>query len=559
MKSANLAEALPKDEPTLRFGRFELDPRRGTLHAGGREISLRPKTFALLLHLASRPGQLIAKSDLMDAVWPGVVVGDDSLTQCVGELRSALGEPGLVKTVPRRGYRLDLPESAAINMEGDRAPRRDRHPAALAAAVVLPLVLLGAVIWWRSTAPPVHLDQAIAAQRAIAILPFKDVGDAPSSGYAAAVTEDVAIAVARLPDVLVFAPNSIAAAVSAEGDAMTAAHALGATHFLTGSAERRGNTTLIRAELHRVGDGALLWSERFEYPGAAPWTWQRDATQRIAQSLDVRLRDVPHAAAGPRPHDAVAAVQKGIQLVIRAHSLDDVLRARALLESALATDPDSVVALTFWAFTHTQPVMRRWSEYSQRENLAAAKALDRALALQPDYWPAHFHRSFVLYLDGDVDAAARECEAVLALWPNEPHALQRLGFYRLLQGRVDEVSAPVKLAMRLNPLEPTQVASGHFYLGMALFHQHRDEEAYDELRQATAANPALALPRLWMASIDALAGRDTAARDNLQAFLKILPDTRAEKLLLRDVSTSAAYVAGQQRFYAGARRAGLPA
>jgi Tfp pilus assembly protein PilF len=229
-----------------------------------------------------------------------------------------------------------------------------------------------------------------------------------------------------------------------------------------------------------------------------------------------------------------------------------------LLDSALAADPDSVVALTFLAFTHTQLVMRRWSDDTRRDTAAAAAAIDRALALQPNYWPAHFHRSFVMYLQGEVDAAARECEAVLALWPNEPHALQRLGFYRLLQGRVEEVATPVNLAMRLNPLEPTQMASGHFYLGMALFHQQRDEEAYDELRQAVAANPGLGLPRLWMASIDALRGRDADARANLQAFLRVVPNLGSEALRASDVSKNPAYLAGQRRFYDGIRKAGFP-
>ena len=79
------------------------------MQADGRETALRPKTFALLLRLATRPGQLITKAERIDAVWPGLVFGDDSLTQCVRELRTALGELRLVRTVPRRGYRREVP------------------------------------------------------------------------------------------------------------------------------------------------------------------------------------------------------------------------------------------------------------------------------------------------------------------------------------------------------------------------------------------------------------------------------------------------------------------
>ena len=523
--------------------------------------------LALAVDQAATIESSVSKAELMDAVWPGLVVTDDSLTQCVGELRAALGEPGLVKTVPRRGYRLELPTSAAVvaSEVSPSAPAAAQAPWLPtrrffgASAVVAAIAVVGALVWWRVTAVPVRLDAAFAAQRAVAILPFNDVGDAPSLAYARAVTEDVAIAVARLPDVLVYSTGSTAALVAAKGDALAAANALGASHVLTGSVERRGDTTLIRAELHRTRDGALLWSERFEYPGSAPWTWQRDATQRIAQSLDVRMRDVPSIAPGTRPSDPVAAVQQAMSLVINARSRDDVLRARSLLDSALAADADSAVALTFWAFTHTQQVMRGWSDDKEGDIAAAGAALDRVLARRPDYWPAHFHRGFVMYLRGDPDAAARECETVLALWPNEPHALQLLGFYRLLQGRVDDVGAPVLLSLRLNPLEPPQVATAHWFLGMALFQQQRDEEAYDELRQAAAANPALGLPQLWMASVDALHGRDTDARANLQAFIKVRPNMGIDALVASDKPMNPSYVARQQRFYEGLRKAGLPA
>ena len=62
----------------------------------------------MLRHLVENPGRLVTKDELMQAVWPGVAVTDDSLVQCIGEIRRALGEEGkgLVETVPRRGYRL---------------------------------------------------------------------------------------------------------------------------------------------------------------------------------------------------------------------------------------------------------------------------------------------------------------------------------------------------------------------------------------------------------------------------------------------------------------------
>ena len=102
--------AAPKspERSRLVFGSFTLDVYRRELLHDGCVIALRPKTFDLLVFLASRPGEVLSKDRLMATVWPGVVVTDDSLTQCVHELRVALGDAGssFVHTVPRRGYRL---------------------------------------------------------------------------------------------------------------------------------------------------------------------------------------------------------------------------------------------------------------------------------------------------------------------------------------------------------------------------------------------------------------------------------------------------------------------
>jgi len=93
----------------LRFDGFSLDLGRGTLCIGDREIFLRPKTFGVLQFLADNAGRLISKEQLLAAVWPDVAVTDDSLVQCIRELRDKLHdeEHRLIRTVSRRGYLLD--------------------------------------------------------------------------------------------------------------------------------------------------------------------------------------------------------------------------------------------------------------------------------------------------------------------------------------------------------------------------------------------------------------------------------------------------------------------
>lgn len=88
------------------FHEYTLDLVRGCLRNEGAEIELRPKSFLLLRHLIQNAGRLISKDELVNTVWPNVIVGDDSLAQCMSELRNALNDRDrhIIKTVPRRGY-----------------------------------------------------------------------------------------------------------------------------------------------------------------------------------------------------------------------------------------------------------------------------------------------------------------------------------------------------------------------------------------------------------------------------------------------------------------------
>jgi predicted ATPase/DNA-binding winged helix-turn-helix (wHTH) protein len=93
------------------FGGFTLDGQGARLREGTRDIGLRPKSFELLQFLLANADRLVTKDELLAAVWPRVVVTEDSLTRCISEVRAALGEEGqqAIRTVPKRGYRFVMP------------------------------------------------------------------------------------------------------------------------------------------------------------------------------------------------------------------------------------------------------------------------------------------------------------------------------------------------------------------------------------------------------------------------------------------------------------------
>src|SRR5260370_33430699 len=109
----------------LRFDRFALDLARGCLRAGDQEIDLRPKTFEVLCYLAENAGRLVSKQELFEAVWPNVSVCDDSLGQCIRELRQQLGDDDRrrIKAGARRGCSM-----AAQALAQARAPWGETAP-----------------------------------------------------------------------------------------------------------------------------------------------------------------------------------------------------------------------------------------------------------------------------------------------------------------------------------------------------------------------------------------------------------------------------------------------
>jgi DNA-binding winged helix-turn-helix (wHTH) protein len=112
----------------FRFGEYTLDVVCGCLRTADREIELRPKSFEVLRYLVENAGRLVTKDELIKTAWRNVVVTDESLMQCVSEVRHAIADDGqtIIKTVPRRGYRFVAPVLRVA--AGLRRHQRSRWP-----------------------------------------------------------------------------------------------------------------------------------------------------------------------------------------------------------------------------------------------------------------------------------------------------------------------------------------------------------------------------------------------------------------------------------------------
>ena len=153
--------------PLLSFEGFTVDLARRQLQRRSDDVRLRPQTFDVLAVLAQAPNRVVSKETFFASVWGSIRVTDDSLVQCIHELRMALGDPGqrLLRTVPRRGYMLaaDVLSRDRVGGDGGRARRRW-----IAAAVAIAVAMLGAVAAWRALQAP-----APKGPPTLAVLPFR--------------------------------------------------------------------------------------------------------------------------------------------------------------------------------------------------------------------------------------------------------------------------------------------------------------------------------------------------------------------------------------------------
>src|SRR5262245_55479159 len=273
--------ASPSD---ISFAGFTLDLQRCALRRGGDDIALRPKSFDVLRALAENPGRVVTKDELIRAVWKDVFVTDDSLVQCVREIRHALKDDAqqLVKTIPRRGYLFNAPVTPVdtailadaggihnINAGEKLRPRsigtwQIRRSRALIAGGLLLLGIVVAILgWWvvdvfRQAAAPV------AGPPSIAVLFFatdQAGGERSHDYFSDGLTDDVIAALGRFGSLRVLSRASLNRYKGTAWEPQQLGRDLNVRYIVDGSVRRSGDRLRVSARLTDAAHHVLLWSE----------------------------------------------------------------------------------------------------------------------------------------------------------------------------------------------------------------------------------------------------------------------------------------------------------
>jgi len=546
----------------LTFGDFEIEVDLVRARRNGQPFALRPKTFALLVHLADRAGAVVSKQELMASIWPGLVVTDDSLTQAISELRGALDDRDqkLIKTIPKRGYLFDTvvrPAPPAITAEAAAPPRRPRRLAALGLAVLA--VAAGSGLLWMRPATDTPIGQALVESRSLAVMPFTDLSEPPAPHLALAVDIGLSTDLSRLADIRVTPRGSAAAlGTSASMDLKRIARELGARHVVTGTVRRDGERLQVTAQLVRTDDGSLLWADRFEYASAADWLEQREISARIANLLDLRMRDSlqQQARRAPQSSQALDHWARGVYIMLQLRTPEELQQARQQFQAALALQPDSSHALAGLAFTHLVVVVYRWSDQRELELQTGERLARQALVIDPQNQDAMMALARTLMFNGRTAEAMAVTRQHLHLNPNHPRVNADLAAEYFFTGRWEDALRRVDLAIQLSPLDATHVAGCQDMAASALLILRRYDEAIERAGLILKGPRAGGYP--IVASAEAWRGNLDAARAAIAEHLKRQPQATIARMRAQRGSTEAAYLAGMDHVFEGLRRAGLP-
>jgi DNA-binding winged helix-turn-helix (wHTH) protein/TolB-like protein len=469
------------------FANCEFDDLRYEIRVDGRVMELERKPLDLLRYLLLKSGEVVRKEELLEAVWPGVLVVDASLATAVSKLRKALGEQDVIQTVPRVGYRIAVPVVRIAPQDCREGPTLT-EPALPSDEPLLPesrrwlkwpqSILTRRALWGSLGATlAIAASIGVIANRnktpaapqvvSVAILPFQNVSANESLDYLkSAVPDEIANTLAAARSITL-RPPAAAARFSGPGvDFRRVGHDLDVNRIVTGHFLVMGDRLQVTIEVVDAGEDRILWHDSFGVPASNLLSMQQNVAAvsrgKLANALGVRefIADEPRTTneeayelylksvalgGDPAPNkEAIELLRRVVlldpgyapawgSLSLRYYSYarfggggrEMMALSDAAAEKELALSPDSV-----------DPLAELTIHRTERGDLVKAHQIAlELLRRKPDDPNLHHVLSYVLRYGGSLEEAGRECELAVLLatkvvWGSCSTTFMELGNYK---------------------------------------------------------------------------------------------------------------------------------
>jgi DNA-binding winged helix-turn-helix (wHTH) protein/TolB-like protein/tetratricopeptide (TPR) repeat protein len=543
------------------FEDFELREEDFCLSRAGQRIPLEPKSLRVLLLLVSRAGHLVDKQLLLDTVWAGTFVEENTLARTVAVLRRELGDdsrkPRLIETIPTRGYRFVAPvevrqvsipselppadngekdppsrepsEGAAVILQGEAgrrttpgqylqpAKRSSWRPASARTGKIAVFVALAAVlsvtagVWWHSRLRE-HL--VLALEPSIALLPITNQTGDPKVDYIAdGVTESLIRQLSGVPGLRVIGSASVSRYKHDQQDPRSVGRTLGVGDIMLGHLRRLDGRLVLAIELSRVEDGTVLLSHQYLAEESDLRPVQADLVRDTLRSTGVGTGESQSASYLRSPTGNAEAYQEFLRgESTTGTSPAGLHEAMRHFERATALDPDFALAWAELAQEHL--LLGLYFEAPLGHMPIAREYARRALELNNDIAVAHGTLGLVsLVYDWNYAAAMSELEpaestrSAVSSLACTAHLLSQAGRAR----KADEI---LQNSLAYDP----ESGALKNELGCVAYYHHQYEDAVAYHRKAIEQDPNSPLPYWGLGKSLTQLGRFQEAVESLNRF-----------------------------------------
>jgi TolB-like protein/DNA-binding winged helix-turn-helix (wHTH) protein/tetratricopeptide (TPR) repeat protein len=549
----------------FRVGDLTIDLGRGRVMRAEEEIALPKLSYDLLLFLTRAAPNLVSMDELMQGVWPRLIVSPETVSQRVKLLRDALGDdpkaPRYIAGLRGRGYQIVAPvekltgeqlgetpcsPTRAISSEpqltDERAPsaatvnqvavasavptpdaltRRLRTRYWLAIAAVLLIAGLLFAMHFLSAprqevvnaVPPKTTSQAAFSPppRSVAVLPFVNMsGDANDEYFSDGLSEELLATLVRVDDLQVAARTSSFSFKGSSADIQTIGRRLNVAAVLEGSVRKTGERMRITAQLINTETGFHLWSETYDRDLKDVFALQSEVAVAVANAMRVRLLgdDVKQLSVGGTQNP------KAFDAYLRGRKLRSATQTEESLKEQLAAYDEAISADPGFALAHSRRalVLANIGDSASDDSVRtrhfsdARQAVEQAIKLSPQSGEPYLTRASLLTLTTldfeQIEAALRRAKT---LEPGNAEILSVYAYFAVVFERADALEAADR-AVALNPLEPTQ----YWHRGVVLYFLKRHAEARAAFREALRLG-ATDAPSLWAGLNELAAGNAAGA------------------------------------------------
>jgi TolB-like protein/DNA-binding winged helix-turn-helix (wHTH) protein/Flp pilus assembly protein TadD len=472
------------------FGPFRLDASRRLVSRGDQALPLTSKTFETLLVLVRNHDRVMAKQELMEALWPDSFVEEVNLAQSVSALRKALGEtPGenlYIATIPGKGYRFvaQVHEVKSAKRGIDDAIVVERHtharvvireereeesghlvrenlalpPAggllvtwrrAAAMGILLAGLLAAGIYFWKTRAAAVPEE----AGHSLAVLPFQSLAGAPDDEHLGLGVADAVITkLSNLRQLPVRPTDVVIRYAGPKVDPMQAAREMGVDSLLSGKIQKAGDRIRVTVQLVRVRDGRPLWAQTFDENFTGIFAVEDSISEKVVQALAINLASQDKQRLERHYTENIDAYRNYLQgrYAEFTFTREGMNKAIEYFGRAIADDPSYALAYAGLADAYTTE--SDWL-LSPREALPKAEAAARkALAFDDNLAEAHGALAHVLLHEWRLAEADREFHRALLLNPNSVATYFAYGEYLASTGHPEQAIALGDKALAIDPL-----------------------------------------------------------------------------------------------------------